>query len=176
MGGNGRTESRIKLIVKTPGSSLRNVAPKVGVSAQTVSNIMKHNGYKSYHRWRTQKLSDTHKVNRVRSAKALLQKYGKHYRDGRSWSKVVNTDFSAKIKISPSRNSKNDVVWALNREDGGDLLTAPKEKFSQGEMIWGGVCSKGLVPSDRPIFVSELVTGYIPKPKTLNSEKYSRHD
>ena len=46
-GGNGRkriprrTESRIKrLLVKTPGSSLRNVAPKNGVSAQTVSNII----------------------------------------------------------------------------------------------------------------------------------------
>ena len=28
-------------------------------------------------------------------------------------------------------------------------------------------------PSDQSIFVSELVTGYIPKPKMVNSEMYS---
>ena len=93
--------------------------------------------------------------------------------DGHTWSRVVNTEFSAKIKISPSRNLKNYVVWALNRGDGGDLLTAPKEKFSQSEMIRGGVSSKGLVPSNRPIFVSKLVTVHIPKPKMVNSEMYS---
>ena len=124
-GGNGRkkiprrTDSRIKrLLVKMPGSSPMNVAPKVGVSAQTVSNVMIRNGYKSYHRWRTQKLSDTHKLNHLRSVKALLQKYGKYYRE----------------------------------------MGAP-------------------VPYDWPIFVNELFTGYIPKPKTVSSGcTQTRHD
>jgi len=107
---------------------------------------MKRNGCKPYHKYRTQKLLDNHKRNRVQSAKAILKKYGKEYREVSSWARLVNTDFSAKIKITPSRNSKNDVVWALSRGAGGDTLNAAQEKFSLGEMIWGGICSKGLVP------------------------------
>lgn len=134
---------------------------------------MKRNGCKPYHKYRTQKLLDNHKWNRVQSAKAILKKYGKEYREGRSWARLVNTDFSAKIKITPSRNSKNDVVWALSRGAGGDTLNGAQEKFSLGEMIWGGICSKGLVPSHRPIFVSELAKEYEPQPKTVDSKMYA---
>ena len=75
-------------------------------------------------------------------------------RNGRKWSSLVNTDFSGKIKFSPTRNSKNDVVWAINHEAAGDSLQSKEEKFSLGEMIWGGISSRGLIPSQSPIFVS----------------------
>ena len=52
-------------------------------------------------------------------------------------------------------------------------MESNEEKFSLGEMIWGGVSSKGLIPKSSPIFVSELCNQYDPKPKTVNSEMYA---
>lgn len=37
-----------------------------------------------------------------------------------------------------------------------DLLDHPQEKFGSNFMIWGGLCWKGLVPPNRPIFVDDL--------------------
>ena len=36
------------------------------------------------------------------------------------------------------------------------MLKSCEEKFSLGEMILGGICSRALIPSDKPIFVSDL--------------------
>ena len=139
----------------------------------TAKRILKKAGCKAYHKYKTQKLSGLHKINRVSSAEKLLRQYGAQYRAGRSWSKLINTDFSAKIKVSPTRNSKNDIVWSTSRGDAGDLLESNEEKFSLGEMIWGGVCSAGLIPRRSPIFVSDLCAMYDPKPKTVNAQMYS---
>ena len=135
--------------------------------------ILKKAGCKAYHKYKTQKLSEQHDINRVSSAEKLLQRYVAQYRAGRSWSKLINTDFSAKIKVSPTRNSKNDVVQSTSRKDAGDLLESNEEKFSLGEMIQGGVCSAGLIPRRSPIFVSKLCALYDPKPKTVNAQMYS---
>ena len=179
-GGNGRpstsnqTVARVKnLAINKKNRSLRKVAERVGVSHMTAKRILKKAGCKAYHKYKTQKLSELHKINRVSSAEKLLRQYGAQYRAGRSWSKLINTDFSAKIKVSPTRNSKNDIVWSTSRGDAGDLLESNEEKFSLGEMIWGGVCSAGLIPRRSPIFVSDLCAMYDPKPKTVNAQMYS---
>ena len=41
----------------------------------------------------------------------MIKHYGSN-RNGRNLRSLINTDFSAKIKTNPSRNTKNDVVWA----------------------------------------------------------------
>ena len=84
----------------------------------TAKRILKKAGCKAYHKYKTQKLSELHKINRVSSAEKLLRQYGAQYRAGRSWSKLINTDFSAKIKVSPTRKSKNDIVWSTSRGTG----------------------------------------------------------
>ena len=64
-----------------------------------------------------------------------------NYEDGTgaysTWSRLLNTEFSAYMRITGSHNSKNNVVWALSRADGGDLLELSEKKFVQGEMLWG---------------------------------------
>ena len=106
-----------------------------------MKNILKKAGCKAYHNFKTQNMSNQHKINRVSSAEKLLRQYAAQYRTWRSWSRLVNTDFYAKIKICPTRNSKNDIIWSTFREAAGDLLESNEEKFSLGKMIWGGVCS-----------------------------------
>ena len=179
-GGNGRPSiSRAiaargkRLGINKKNRSLRNISEQTRISHQSVKNILNKAGCKPYHKYKTQKMSDQHKINWVSSAQKLLRRYGSQYRAGRSWSRLVNTDFSAKIKTCPTRNSKNDIIWSTSREAAGDLLESNEEKFSLGEMIWGGVSSKGLIPKSSPIFVSELCNQYDPKPKTVNSEIYT---
>ena len=49
-----------------------------------------------------------------------------------------------------------------SRNEAGDKLEAQEEKHSTGEIIWGEVCARSLVPSDALIFVSDLYQEYEP--------------
>ena len=69
---------------------------------------------------------------------------------------MVNTDFSGPIGSATKLNTKNNVVWSTDREEALELLEYPEEKFGFNVMVWGGLCWKGLVPSDSPIFVPDL--------------------
>ena len=153
--------------------STRKIAGRVGIAQRSVVNIMKRSGFKAYHKYKVQKISDDQKEKRVVCAKTFLRYYGSSVRAGRRWSRLVNTDFSAKISISATRNSKNDVVWSDSRHSASELLEAPSEKFTKGHMIWGGVCYRGLVPRDAPIFVEDLYQDYQPRPSSLNSAMYA---
>ena len=179
--GNGRkktaarTRARIKaLVVNKKKRSLRGVAGLTGVSKSTVSNILHEDGCKAYKKYRTQKMTDVHKVRRVQFCQYLLQNWAKKPNEGSTWFRLINTDFSAKIRVNPTRNSKNDVVWSHSRDEAGDKLEAEEEKYSASVMIWGGVCAQGLVPSDAPIFVCDLYEEYEPPhPKTINGVMYA---
>ena len=86
----------------------------------------------------------------------LLRRWG-NVVDGRTkWGKLVNTDFSGPIGLTGRLNTKNDVIWSVDREDAQELLEFPEEKYGFNVMVWGGLCWKGLVPSNGPIFVPEL--------------------
>ena len=56
---------------------------------------------------------------------------------------------------------------AMSREAAGDKLESKEEKYSVGDIIWGGVSCRGLVPSDKPVFMSDFYKDYNPVPKTL---------
>ena len=148
------------------------VALKVGVSYNTVRNTLKVAGAKAYHKYKTQKLTDDHKVRRVQFSDWMLKKFG-CARSNQPLGFIINTDFSAKIKINSTRNSKNDVVWAMSREAAGDKFESKEEEYSVGDMIWGGVSWRGLVPSDKPVFMSDFYKDYNPVPKTVNGEMYA---
>ena len=47
-------------------------------------------------------------------------------------------------------------------------------RYSAGDMIWGAVTAKGLIPSESPIFVSDLFQEYEkPHPKSVNGKMYA---
>lgn len=180
MGGNGRPQTSVKIKLKVKkmamnkkGASLRKISAQTGLSFKTVGNLLHKMKLKPYHKYKTQKLSPTHKEARVKSAKKLLEMYGRDVRPGRRWARIVNTDFSAKIKLTPTRNSKNDIIWSTSRSNAGDLLVSSEEKFSLGEMIWGGISYRGLIPKESPIFVSELCALYSQKQTTVNATMYA---
>ena len=111
--GNGRkktaawTRARIKaLVVNKKKRSLRGVAGLTGVSKSTVSNILHEDGCKAYKKYRTQKMTDFHKVRRVQFCQYLLQNWAKKPNEGSTWFRLINTDFSAKIRVNPTQNSK----------------------------------------------------------------------
>ena len=150
--------------------SLRCVSKWVGAHHITVKNVLDTSGAKPYHKYKTQKLY-------IRSREWRFQNgCSKHFGCTKSQHKLrflVNTDFSAKIKTNPTRNTKNDVVWATSRDAVGDKLESREEKYSVGVMIWGGISWKGMVPSERPIFKVEFYENYNPTPKNVNGNMYA---
>ena len=182
-GGNGRkvtattntnTEKVKQKMVKVPGASLRKVSKALKISYGSVSNILhKKIGVKAYHKYRVQKMSKEHKAKRIAFAHYWLKNYGDAVTQYSILSRLVNSDFSAYIRISGTHNSKNNVIWSKSRENGGELLEMTQEKFSQGEMIFGAITMRGLVPKNAPIFVSDLKKSYQPCPKTVNSQMYA---
>ncbi|CAF4808444.1 unnamed protein product, partial [Rotaria socialis] len=70
--------------------------------------------------------------------------------------KLVNTDFSGIFTIEGFHNNKNDVIYAEeSSEIPANLREAPMTKYSSGVMFWGGICTKGLIPHDGPINVTQ---------------------
>jgi len=182
-GGNGRpktaTNKKVTLkvkkkLVKKPGSSIREVAKAVGVGRESVRRILHYNlNVKPYHMYRVQKMKKEHKTKRVEFAQYCLNEYGEHVTAYSVWSRLVNSDFSAYIRITGTHNSKNNVIWCNSRKDGEEMLEFSQEKFAQGEMIFGAVTVRGLVPKNGPIFVSDLLNQYNPKPKSVTGQIYA---
>ena len=90
------------------------VSKRVGVFQTSVVRIMNKYGYKVYHNYKVQKISDEHKERRVECARMFLSVSGRRVRNDKKWEKIINTDFSAKITTFATRNSKNDVIWSLS--------------------------------------------------------------
>ena len=149
-----KKNQNLRLSLNNENMGLRPVALKVGVSFNTVRKTLKVAGAKAYHKYKTQKLTDDHKVRKYSFLTGMLKKCC-CARSNQPLGFLINTDFSAKTKINSTRNSKNDVVWAMSREVAGDKLESKEEKYSVGE-IWGGVSWRGLVPSDKPVFMSDF--------------------
>ena len=102
----GRKQGQIRrLMINKEHRGIRTVASRVGVSYQTVANVMKKSGAKPYHKYRAQKLSQAHKERRVTFSKWMLKNFGSP-RAGRNLGLLINTDCSAKIRVNPTRNSK----------------------------------------------------------------------
>jgi len=100
-GGNGRLtiskrkENQIlRLSLNKENAGLRPVAERVGVSYTTVRNVLRKNGAKPYHKYKTQKLTEDHKARRVVFAEWMLKKFG-CARSNQPLGFLINTDFSA---------------------------------------------------------------------------------
>ena len=152
----GTKQAKIRsLALNKRHRGLRPVGARVGVSYNTVRNVLKKQGAKPLHRYKTQKINQSHMERRVNFSTWMLKNF-KCVRSNTNLGFLVNTDFSAKIRIHPSRNSKNDIVWTMSRNEAGDVLESQEEKFSVGDMIWGGISWRGLVPARAPVFMSDF--------------------
>jgi hypothetical protein len=66
---------------------------------------------------RSQKINDTQRHERVKSAKKLLRKFGnKPTRSTSKWKRLINSDFSGRINLIQKHNSKNDVIWSKSKQ------------------------------------------------------------
>ena len=167
---------------KRPEANIRKTrqrltADKLNISKSSVQRILKEDlKLKSYHKARTSRITETHAASRLHNAKLVLKKYGiDHQYQRYQWNKMVITDFSGKIGVRQKNNSKNNIVYAVDRQSiPSELLYAPEERFEGGFMLWGGLTNKGLIPAT-PIFLDEFFNEYEwrkGEKKTMNGSRY----
>ncbi|CAF3794840.1 unnamed protein product [Rotaria sp. Silwood1] len=106
---------------------------------------------------RSQKINDTQRYGRIRSAKKLLRKFGsKPTRSNSRWKRLINSDFSGRINLIQKHNSKNDVIWSKDKTTiPAELLTVGQQKYYPGVIIFGAISSRGLIPKESPIFIDD---------------------
>ncbi|CAF3056725.1 unnamed protein product [Rotaria socialis] len=123
----------------------------------SVQRIIKELNLKPFKLRKAQKLTTVNKERRVACAKRLIRKYGARKTNSKwQWTKLVNTDFSGIFTIEGFHNNKNDVIYAEeSSEIPANLREAPMTKYPSGVMFWGGICTKGLIPHDGPINVTQ---------------------
>ena len=69
----GRKIAQVKRLMNNKERrSTRSVSNRVGVSQTSVVRIMKKYGYKAYHKYKVQKMSDEHEERRVECARMFL--------------------------------------------------------------------------------------------------------
>ena len=69
----GRKIAQVKRLMNNKERrSIRSVSKRVGVSQTSVVRIMKKYGYKAYHKYKVQKMSDEHEERRVECARMFL--------------------------------------------------------------------------------------------------------
>ena len=88
--GSGRPEMSLgkkikikRLAAKKQHAGLRVVAPKVGVSHETVRRVLKETGHKAYHKRKVQAMTPEQEGRRVTCSNWLLDNYGSR---GLAWS------------------------------------------------------------------------------------------
>ena len=100
-------------MVKLKGTSIRKVSKALGLSYGTTHNIAKKQlGLSAYHTRKVQKMSTEHKTRRLEFSKWMLAEYGDSYSAKSKYAKIVNSDFSAIIRVAGNLSSKNYIIWA----------------------------------------------------------------
>ena len=110
-----------KLSINKKRRSTRKVAAMVGVSKRTVSNVLKRDGAKPYHRRRVQAMKPEHMVRRVQFATWTLAEYGQITNGNSICGRLVNTDFSAMVRLNGTLNTKNNIIWSHSIQEAGDM-------------------------------------------------------
>ena len=125
---------------------------------------------------RSQRINDVQQEKRVKSAKKLLKKFGNNpTRSNSKWKRLINSDFSGRIKLVQNHNSENNIIWSTNKTTiPPELLTIGQEKYSPGLTIFGAISSRGLIPKDSPIFVDEWLKAECKKinKKRINMDRF----
>ncbi|CAF0765983.1 unnamed protein product [Rotaria sordida] len=156
----------------------RSTAVNLGISLASVHRAMKKDLHiKPFHKFKTSKMTNDHVKSRVKSAKTLLNKYGRKEDTKKfSWHLVINSDYSAKIGLQVPNNTKNNVVYGETRESiPRELLEAPTANFFKGFMMWSAISWRGLIPKNDPIFIDEFLDEYEwrhGEKKTMTAQRY----
>lgn len=171
---NIRKTRQRHLNVQNPGQ--RATANKLNMSQSSVQYILKNDlSLRPYHKTRASRITKEHAESRLNSAKTLLKRYGSRKSRFYQWDKMVITDFCGKIGVRQKHNSKNYVVYAIDKKSIPTQLSyAYEEKFQKGFMLWGGLTTRGLVP-DSPLFIDEFLDQYEwqkGEKKTMNAARY----
>ena len=126
----------------------RGAAAQFNVSHTTVHRVLKKGGLKSYSAQPTQKLNGRQKMNRLVFSHSSLNTYGVDISPQGTWARLVNTDFSAGIKLTSSVNRRHDRVWAESQDAAGALLEFPVDKHDISFMVRNinkSIASKSIV-------------------------------
>ena len=113
----------------------RGAAAQFNVSQTSVVRILKGAGLKSYAATPTQKMNGRQKMNRLVFSHQSLNTYGVDISPTGTWARLVNTDFSAGIKLTSSPNRRHDRVWAESPDAAGALLEFPVDKHDISYMV-----------------------------------------
>ena len=113
----------------------RGAAAQFNVSQTTVLRVLKKGGLKSYSASPMQKMDNRQRMNRLVFAHYGLNTYGVDISPQSTWARLVNTDFSAGIKLTSSVNRRHDRVWATSEEAAGALLDFPTDKHDISFMV-----------------------------------------
>ena len=160
-----------------PNPGQRSTALHLNISRSSVQRILKQDlNLMPYHKTRTSRVTELHIEARLASAKILLRKYERNRRSKYyNWDNVTIIDFCGKNGIQQKTNSKNNVVYACDRQPIlNQLLHVSEEKFEKGFMLWGGISSRGLIP-ETPLFIDEFLDQYQwnrGEKKTINADRY----
>ena len=113
----------------------RTAAAQYNVSQTSVLKVLKKSGLKSYSARPVQKLDGRQKMNRLVFSHYGLNTYGVDVGPQSVWARLVNTDFSAGIKLTGTPNSRHDRVWAESEEAAGSLLEFQVDKHDISYMV-----------------------------------------
>ena len=113
----------------------RKAVAQCDVSQTTVIRVLKEAGLKSYSAKPVQKLNGRQQMSRLVSSHDFLNTYGMDVSRQSTWGRLVNTDFSAGIKLTGSVNPRHDRVWAQSEDQAGALVDFAMDKHDISYMV-----------------------------------------
>ena len=146
----------------------------INISKSSVGRIVKKANIRFYKRRKTQKLTFKNKLDRVVGARYLKNTFGNNYRN------FAISDFSGKITLIPKLNQKNSGYYSRDpkSQHPSSLTDSPHQKHNVGIILWGMVTRKGVLPRNKPIYMTEWIKRHAkycrnPRKPTLNGKLYS---
>ena len=146
----------------------------INISKSSVGRIAKRYNLKFYKKRKTQKLTFKNKLDRVASAKYLKNKFGNNYNN------FAISDFSGKMTLIPKLNQHNSGYYSdkPKSQHPASLTDSQHQKHNTGIILWGMVTRKGVLPRDKPIYMTEWIKKHAkycrnPRKPTLNGKLYS---
>ena len=113
----------------------RKAAAQCDVSKSTAHRVLKEAGLKSYSAKPQQKMNNRQQMNRLVFGHYGLNTYGVDVSRQSTYGRLVNTDFSAGIKLTGSVNPRHDRVWAQSEDQAGALLEFGVDKHDISYMV-----------------------------------------
>ena len=113
----------------------RKAAAQCNVSQSTAQRVLKEAGLKSFSAQPHQKMNNRQQMNRLVFGHYGLNTFGVDVSRQSTYGRLVNTDFSAGIKLTGSVNPRHDRVWAESEDQAGALLEFGVDKHDISYMV-----------------------------------------